>query len=63
MCTCTHKRKCGRKPNADCWSCWQAYLQECPNAIITATTLRRIFWAMGINVIQLQIQEPWRKDY
>ena len=39
---CTHKRKPGHKPTADCFGCWLKWMEERPDAVITAKDMRRI---------------------
>lgn len=50
---CNHKRKIGYKPTADCLSCWTAWMEEMPNAVITAKDFRRIM-IIAINIGSLK---------
>lgn len=51
---CTHKRKKGHKPTADCLDCWTSWMEESPDAIITAKDFRRIMVvAVGIREVKM----------
>lgn len=63
MIPCHPKRKPGHKPSADCLVCWLSWMEEKPDAVITAGDLRRILQqAVGITTHLWMLKLLWKKD-
>ena len=60
MCS-RHKRRLGKKPLADCTTCWLDYFHDCPDAPITASDLHRFFFlAFHANIVKFKADMLWR---
>jgi len=58
---CSHKRKPGHKPVADCFDCWITWMEESPDAVITAKDFRRIMvGALDVTMIKSIAWDAYR---